>query len=423
MPVSALIGLQWGDEGKGKVVDAISPNMDWIVRAQGGANAGHTVSIGSQKHVLHLIPSGMLYPNVRGVIGNGVVLDPFQLLKEIDALSGEGHEVADRMFIANRAHLVLPYHKAMDEALETLRGGSALGTTKRGIGPTYMDKAARDGIRAGDLKSMDTLSAKVRRAVDTKNQIFSAMKLPTVNGESILEQLRAGLDRLRPMVTDTVALLHRELEQDRNILLEGAQGILLDLDLGTYPFVTSSNCHLGGLLAGSGLPPSCLSRVIGVSKAYCTRVGSGPFPTEDEGVRGQLLRDRGNEYGSTTGRPRRCGWLDLVALRYAIRINGVTEIALTKSDVLATVGSIKVAHAYERGSVVMQDFPAGDGLSEVRPNYTEYEGFEEDIGQIHSFEDLPEALRELVRVIEAECKATVSIVSTGPNRQDTILRN
>ena len=422
MAVTALIGLQWGDEGKGKVVDAVSGSVDVVVRAQGGANAGHTVKVGDTTRVLHLVPSGMLYPDVVGIIGNGVVLDPFQLITELDALRASGHDLDGRLWISDRAHLVLPYHKEMDEALELLRGGGAIGTTKRGIGPAYMDKAGRVGIRAGEFADPSLLRDRVIEQVEAKNRLFASLDVKALDGSAVADRVVEAASRLAPMVMDTVSMANEAAEQGKEVLIEGAQGSLLDVDLGTYPYVTSSNCHLGGLLSGSGLPPRAVDRVVGVAKAYCTRVGSGPFPTEDHGEAGQQIRDKGNEYGSTTGRPRRCGWLDIVALRFAVRTNGVDEIALTKSDVLAGQSAIKVATSYVVNGEETTDLPAGSRFDAAEPRYAEFPGFDDDLADAGSIDDLPATLRDVIAFVEEATGARVSLVSTGPERDQTLRR-
>ncbi|MAB89195.1 MAG: adenylosuccinate synthase [Planctomycetes bacterium] len=422
MAVTALIGLQWGDEGKGKVVDAVSGSVDVVIRAQGGANAGHTVKVGDTTRVLHLVPSGMLYPDVVGLIGNGVVLDPFQLIAELDALASSGHVLDGRLWISDRAHLVLPYHKEMDEALELLRGGGAIGTTKRGIGPAYMDKAGRVGIRVGEIADPGALRERVIEQVEAKNRLFGALDVKLMDGAAVADAVVEATRRLAPMVTDTVSMANAAAEQGKEVLIEGAQGSLLDVDLGTYPYVTSSNCHLGGLLSGSGLPPRAIGRVVGVAKAYCTRVGAGPFPTEDNGEAGQQMRDKGHEYGSTTGRPRRCGWLDLVALRFAVRTNGVDEIALTKSDVLSGQPSIKVATSYVVDGEETTDLPAGVRFDGAEPCYAEFPGFDDDLAGVSTFDDLPGALRDVIAFVEEACGARVALVSTGPERDQTLHR-
>jgi adenylosuccinate synthase len=418
----ALIGLQWGDEGKGKVVDAMSERVDMVVRAQGGANAGHTIRVGDATRVLHLVPSGMLYPEIVGVVGNGVVVDPFVLLRELEGLLEAGYDLTGRLWVSDRAHVVLPYHAEMDEALEHLRGQTALGTTKRGIGPAYMDKAARTGLRMGELRDPVACAKRVMAEASAKYRLLDALGLPSrVDPAAVADRLLAAAERLLPLVADTVSLAHEAVDSGRNVLIEGAQGSLLDLDLGTYPYVTSSSCHTGGLLAGSGLPPRALERVIGVAKAYCTRVGGGPFPSEDLGSRGEEIRRRGTEFGSTTGRPRRCGWLDLVALRWAVRTNGVDEIALTKADVLSGQPEIPVCHAYDLDGVQITAFPA-DGLEGVRPVYRTFPGFDEDLAGIRRFEDLPGSLRDLIGLVEDVCGVPVTLVSTGPERGQTIQR-
>lgn len=422
MSVSALIGLQWGDEGKGKIVDAVSDSVDLVIRAQGGANAGHTVKVGDTSRVLHLVPSGMLYPDTTGIIGNGVVLDPFQLLKELDDLAASGHDLRGRLWISDRAHLVLPYHKEMDEALERLRGSNAIGTTRRGIGPAYMDKAGRVGIRAGEMRDASALRARVEEQVEAKNRLCASLGMDTLDPATTAEEVLAAAARLAPLVADTITMAHGAIDAGRTVLIEGAQGSLLDVDLGTYPYVTSSNCHLGGLLSGSGLPPRAVQRVVGVAKAYCTRVGAGPFPTEDHGDAGQQIRDRGHEYGSTTGRPRRCGWMDLVALRFAVRTNGVGEIALTKADVLAGQPAIKVATSYVIDGEETTELPGGPELERVEPRYREFPGFDDDISAIDSFDALPASLRDVIAFVEETCSARVTVVSTGPERAQTIHR-
>lgn len=422
MALTALIGLQWGDEGKGKVVDAVSGSVDVVVRAQGGANAGHTVKVGDTTRVLHLVPSGMLYPDTVGIIGNGVVLDPFQLLSELEALRASGHDLDGRLWISDRAHLVLPYHKEMDEALELLRGRGAIGTTKRGIGPAYMDKAGRVGIRAGELTDSAAARERVIEQVEAKNRLFGSLGVEELDGATIAERVIEAASRLAPMIADTVSMANDAKDQGKEVLIEGAQGSLLDVDLGTYPYVTSSNCHLGGLLAGSGMPPRAIDRVVGVAKAYCTRVGAGPFPSEDHGECGQQIRDKGHEYGSTTGRPRRCGWLDLVALRFAVRTNGVDEIALTKSDVLSGQPVIKVATSYVVDGEETTDLPAGRLLERAEPRYAEFPGFDDDLAAVKSFDGLPGSLRDVIAFVEESCGARVSLVSTGPERDQTLHR-
>ena len=421
MPLTALIGLQWGDEGKGKVVDAMSTDVDVVVRAQGGANAGHTVRVGDTERVLHLVPSGMLYPQVTGVIGHGVVVDPLTLAEEIRTLEAEGLGLAGRLHLSDRAHRVLPGHKALDRAQEARLGSGAIGTTGRGIGPAYMDKAARTGIRAGILGDRDAFAREVRRCVGAKNDALRALGAEPLVADQVLAEVAEAAAFLAPLVVDTVPLLHGMLASDRNVLLEGAQGIMLDLDLGTYPYVTSSNCVLGGLLSGSGFPPRAVSRVIGVAKAYCTRVGAGPFPTEDVGPAGEALRTGGREFGATTGRPRRCGWFDAVAVRHAVALNGVDEIVLTKIDVLAGQPRVRVGMAYERAGKPVSGFPA-DGLEDVTVRYEDLPGFDGDLGAARSSADLPPEARRLVDHLSEAAGAPVTRISTGPERTQLVER-
>ncbi|MSR74481.1 MAG: adenylosuccinate synthase [Planctomycetes bacterium] len=422
MSVTALLGLQWGDEGKGKIVDALGEDIDIVVRAQGGANAGHTVRVGDKTRVLHLIPSAMLNGHVRGVIGNGVVVDPVTLVRELDTLAQSGILIEDRLVLSDRAHLVLPWHQALDEAMETARGASAIGTTKRGIGPAYMDKVARNGIPAAWLTRPTDLTERVRADLEQKNLLLRAYNAPSLKTEDFLPRLLEVAQRLAPLVRDSVGLLLDAEQRGERILIEGAQGALLDVDLGSYPFVTSSNCHIGGLLAGSGMPPRSVGRVIAVAKAYCTRVGSGPFPTEDLGSVGDGLRKRGHEFGSTTGRPRRCGWFDLVAARFAARTNGVTEIALTKADVLSGEPIVKVCTAYEIDGVRTMDFP-GAALDRAKPVFEELEGWSEDLTQRRDDAELPQALQALIARLETGIGVPVTLVSTGPERSQTVMRS
>ena len=421
MSVTALLGLQWGDEGKGKVVDAIGEGVDLVVRSQGGANAGHTVRVGDTTRVLHLIPSALLNPSVHGVIGNGVVVDPFTLVKELDGLAASGIAVEERLFLSDRAHLVLPWHQALDAAMEIARGSAAIGTTRRGIGPAYMDKAARTGITAAWLTRPVELAARVRAELEGKNRMLAAFGAESIAADAFLPQLLEAARRLAPRVRDTVALLLDAEDAGQRILIEGAQGALLDLDLGSYPFVTSSNCHMGGLLAGSGLPPRAVTRVIAVAKAYCTRVGAGPFPSEDLTPVGEGIRRRGHEFGSTTGRPRRCGWFDVVAARHAVRTNGVTEIALTKADVLGGEPVVKLCTAYEVDGSITRAFPGG-ALDRARPIYEELPGWPEGIAAHRAAEELPPELLAFIARIEEELALPVTLVSTGPERTQTLLR-
>ena len=422
MGVTALIGLQWGDEGKGKIVDALSRETEIIVRAQGGATAGHTIRVGGRTRVLHLVPSGMLYPHVTGVIGNGVVVDPIQLMDEVDELSSSGCDVSGRLFVSDRAHLVLPHHRVQDLVQERRRAQGAIGTTGRGIGPAYQDKAARTGIRAIETLDRERLVRLVKKAAAEKAAGFSPEERELLEREMDMDRLVEACTRMAGMVRDTVAWLHEALDGDKDILLEGAQGTMLDIDLGTYPYVTSSNCQVGGLITGSGIAARHVRRVVAVAKAYCTRVGAGPFPTEIDGPEGEAIRSRGREFGATTGRPRRCGWFDAVAARYAVRLNGVDEIALTKTDVLEGRERIRICTAYRIDGRETEVFPAGDALERAEPIYADLPGFQGDLGDVRDAEHMPREVEGLIQTIEGTCGVRVSIVSTGPAREETVLR-
>ena len=421
MPATALLGLQWGDEGKGKVVDALSKNLQMIVRAQGGANAGHTVRVGGQKHVLHLVPSGILYPHVVGLIGHGVVVDPVTLVREIRQLESLGVDLDGRLFVSERAHVVLPSHKALDVAQEAARGAGRIGTTGRGIGPAYGDKVGRKGIPLGASRHPSRFAERVRELTEEKNRLLTALGAEPLDVSAAVAAIVESVAVLAPRITDTVALVLSALDRGDDVLLEGAQGALLDLDLGSYPYVTSSNCHVGGLITGSGVPPQAIGRVIGVTKAYCTRVGEGPFPTEEFGPIGAGLRERGQEFGATTGRPRRCGWFDAVAVRQAVRTNGVTEIALTKTDVLAGEPVIRVGTAYT-SLPTMADGEPVDPTQAPTVRYTDLPGFDADLATVRRYDDLPGAVRDFVAFLESVCGVPVTLVSTGPERTQTLSR-
>ena len=361
MSTVVLVGAQWGDEGKGKITDFLAEQADYVVRYQGGSNAGHTVVVGDDKFMLHLIPSGILYPDKVSVIGNGVALDPVILLEEMDGLSKRGIDLSN-LRISSRAHIVMPYHKELDKLQED--GGRKLGTTKRGIGPLYTDKISRTGFRVIDLLDKKLFPEKLKAIVDEKNFILDRIYgHPAFVYEDLLDEFRYYAERLRPMVTDTSLLVNQAIDQGKKVLFEGAQGTLLDIDHGTYPYVTSSHPVSGGACVGAGVGPTRINRVVGVVKAYTTRVGDGPFPTELFDDTGDLIRERGDEYGTTTGRPRRCGWLDAVILRYAARINGLTDIAITKLDVLDGFESIKICVAYRYQGQILQEFP--ESLEEI----------------------------------------------------------
>ncbi len=422
--VDILIGAQWGDEGKGKVVDMMGPGVDVFVRYQGGANAGHTVIADGKKVVFHLLPSGMLYPGKLCVIGNGVVLDPEQFLKELEELHERGQDRA-RLVISSSAHVVMPYHKTLDKAQEAFRGkGHMIGTTGRGIGPCYVDKYARSGLRVEDLLDGDRLREKLVTILEEKNRLLTKLygekPIPI---DEIYVPAREWGKALAPYVGDTMTLLHEAIESGKNILLEGAQGTLLDIDYGTYPYVTSSSTSSAGGFTGTGLAPTRIDRVIAVVKAYTTRVGEGPMPTEDKGEIGTALREQGGEYGATTGRARRCGWLDMVALRYSMRLNGSNVIALTKLDVLTGMKEIKVCTAYSLNGTETGQFSGSAGiLEECRPVYETLPGWSEDISKCTTFDSLPEAARSYIYYIEKHTGASVKLIAVGPDRNQTITR-
>ena len=422
MPNTILIGAQWGDEGKGKIIDVLTERADWVVRPQGGNNAGHTVEIGEEKFVLHLVPSGILTPGKRCVIGNGVVLDPVALVEEIRGVTQRGIAVAGRLFISDRAHVVFPYHRMLDAQGEARRAkGDQIGTTQRGIGPTYGDKAARFGLRMCDLVDPE-FPALLKTRVEEKNRALAALGAPVVSYEEILAATRQAMEVLAPFVCDTVALLHGAVERGEEILFEGAQGIMLDIDFGTYPFVTSSNASSGGAATGSGVPPHRMDRVVGVLKAYTTRVGEGPFPTELLDADGEELRRVGREFGATTGRPRRCGWFDAVVARHAVMTCGVDEWALTKLDVLDGFPTLKLAVAYELDGRRIEHFPANvRAAARCRPLYEEMPGWRTSTKDVTRFADLPDAAKRYVARLEQLTGVPVGILSLGPRRASTLI--
>jgi adenylosuccinate synthase len=420
----AVIGAQWGDEGKGKVVDLFTEDADIIVRFQGGNNAGHTLVVDGKKTILHLVPSGALHENKLCVIGNGVVIDPEILIEEIDALKAQGHLADERLLrISEQAHVIMPYHKAIDLARERLRGKGKIGTTGRGIGPAYEDKVARVGIRFIDLLEEDTFRAKLRRNIDEKNIYLKAiLKEKTLGFDQIHDAYRQYRDRLKAYVTNTGLLLDREIRAGKRVLFEGAQGTLLDVDHGTYPFVTSSSTITGGACSGSGIGPQHIQQIIGISKAYTTRVGSGPFPTEIDGTDGETLRREGAEFGATTGRSRRCGWFDAVGVRHAVRMNGITGIALTKLDVLTGFRKIPICTAYEYEGETLNEFPASSKIMRsAKPIYETMDGWDTPLDNVRQFSDLPAAAQKYVRRLEDIVQTEVILVSVGPGREQTIL--
>lgn len=421
MPSVCIIGVQWGDEGKGKIVDVLSEKADYVVRYQGGANAGHTVVADGQKYVFHHVPSGILNPHTRCVIANGVVLDPGTLLAEIQELRGRGVKFEGKLFISQRAHLVMPYHKVFDALQESADGGMKIGTTLRGIGPCYQDKVARKGLRVCDLYNKRLFRERLKQVVEEKNKMLTLIyKQKPVSFEEIHAQYTKYARQLKPYVTDTIQLINRALDAGEFVVFEGAQGALLSVDFGTYPYVTSSNSDACGISQGSGVPPEKIKRIIGVAKAYTTRVGGGPFPTELEGKLADRIREVGGEYGATTGRPRRVGWLDLVACRYSVMVNGISELAITKLDVLQGLDEIKVAVAYRYGGRTLHAFPPDPYvLEELQPVYRTFKGFREDISKVRRWRDLPEAARTYLKFVENTLKTPITIISVGNGRDQT----
>lgn len=419
-----LVGLQWGDEGKGKVIDALSSRYEIVARFQGGANAGHTVQIDDEKFVLHLVPSGILHPGTLCIVGNGLVVDPGGLLEEIDGLRERGVEVDDNLAVSDRAHVVMPHHKIMDKASESERGEGKIGTTGRGIGPCYADKAARCGIRFAEMMNPEVFRERLDALMDVKNRVLTDIYgLDPLDVNAVYEEYCGYAERLRPFVKDTVPIIHEALREGHSILLEGAQGSLLDLNFGTYPYVTSSPVVAGGGAVGTGIPPTRIDRVMGVAKSYCSRVGKGPFPTEQDNEIGELIRERGQEFGSTTGRPRRCGWLDGVALRHTTALNGVGALAVGLLDVLSAFETIRVCTSYRVDGSTLEHFPASlETLGAVEPIYEEFPGWQCDITEITEWEDLPVEAREYLKAIEQIAGAPVEFVSVGPDRTQVIER-
>ena len=418
-----ILGAQWGDEGKGKIVDLLTEQVSTVVRFQGGHNAGHTLVIGGKKTVLHLIPSGILREGVSCLIGNGVVLSPAALKKEIAELEAQGVEVRSRLKISPATPLIMPYHVAVDQARERASGAKAIGTTGRGIGPAYEDKVARRSIRVADLMYPSGLPDKVRAAVDYHNFILTQwLKADGVDYQQILDDALEDAEYLRPMIDDVSTLLYDARQAGDNILFEGAQGALLDIDHGTYPYVTSSNTTVGGALAGTGVGACDIDYVLGICKAYATRVGSGPFPTELDDEMGEELRKRGNEFGASTGRPRRCGWIDLVALKRATQINAINGLAITKLDVLDGLPSIKVCIAYEYRGKRRELAPLdADGWDECKPVYLEFPGWDEPTSGVREWSKLPAAARAYLRAVEELSGCHLALVATGADRDDTII--
>ena len=425
MSVSVVIGTQWGDEGKGKIVDLLSEESDIVARYQGGANAGHTICWEDKKMVLHLVPSGIFHKDVTCVIGNGVVIDPVAIMKEIAGIREMGYDIEGRMLISHNAHLIMPYHKKIEEAREKKRKGNAIGTTGRGIGPAYVDKFNRTGIRVIDLLDRDVLSKKLKRSLEEKNAILKEVYgAPELDVQAIIDEYVEFDALIAPYAKDTTQYLCNALKDGKRVMAEGAQGSLLDIDFGTYPFVTSSHPTVGGCCTGLGVPPTSIERVIGIVKAYCTRVGNGPFPTELEDEVGERLQSVGHEFGATTGRPRRCGWLDLVALRYTSAINGLTELCITKLDVLSGLDEIKICTGYRLDGKDIAQFPSDlHSLERVEPVYVTLPGWKEDIVGVNQFDDLPETAKTYLQFVADQVDVGISMVSTGPKRSETIVSN
>ena len=420
MNVDVLLGLQWGDEGKGKIVDVLTPNYDVITRFQGGPNAGHTLEFNNIKHVLHTIPSGIFRENKINIIGNGVVIDPIVFKKEIDKLKETGFDISDNLYISKKAHLILPTHRLLDAASEKKKGKTKIGSTLKGIGPTYKDKVGRDGLRVGDL--LHNFDIKYNSRIDNHKIMLS--EFFKYDYEEILNECEIdwfkGIDVLKSFqIVDTEHMINQAIKDGKSVLAEGAQGTLLDIDFGSYPFVTSSSTICAGACIGLGIAPQKIGNVFGIFKAYCTRVGMGPFPTELLDETGKKLRDAGNEYGSTTGRPRRCGWLDLVALKYSVMLNGVTELIMMKGDVLDDFETIKICVGYEINGEVVEQFPF-ELTDDVKPVYVELPGWKTDLTEIKDQNEFPEELNNYISFIEDEMKIPVSIASVGPNREQTI---
>ena len=417
-----VVGSQWGDEGKGKIVDVLGEQMDMVVRFQGGNNAGHTVVVEGEKTVLHLLPSGVLHQDALCIIGPGVVVDPFVLLKEIDELESRGVNT-EHVKISGRAHLIMPYHVKLDELQETRLAGNKIGTTKRGIGPCYADKYTRIGLRACDLIDFDNFKSKLATTLSIKNeQIVKLYGEQPFDYEALAEQFKEIRERLLPRIIDAVTTVNDALDQNQNVLFEGAQANMLDINYGTYPYVTSSSPTAAGVCEGAGVSPFKLDHVIGVVKAYSTRVGEGPFITELLDETGEELRKAGNEYGATTGRPRRCGWLDLCVVKQAVRINGLTDLVVTKIDVLSQFKTLPVCIGYELNGKVTTSIPASlEEYAKAKPVYRMMEGWEEDITGIRKFEELPENCRKYLALIEEITGTRISLVSVGPDRENNII--
>ncbi len=418
-----VIGCQWGDEGKGKIIDILSEKADMICRFQGGNNAGHTVVVGDEKFVFHLLPSGVLHEGKTCVIGNGVVVDPVALLQEISYLSERNISVEGRLFVSDNCHMIMPYHRMADAAKEAMNSGRKIGTTLKGIGPAYSDKISRNGIKLADILEGESFRDKLKKNVDEKNFLFKNFfhVKESAGVDAIFEEYRNYAEKIKPYVADTVTLVNDAIDKQKHVLFEGAQGVLLDVDFGTYPYVTASNPIAGGACTGVGVGPTRIDKVVGVVKAYSTRIGEGPMPTEFPEELNCKVRDKGNEYGATTGRPRRCGWLDSVVLRHSVRINGIRDIVLTKMDVLAGLNPLKICTSYTCDGKSFDAFPSSIRCIErVQPVYEELPGWDEDLSGVRAVRELPEAARNYVRRIEELCGVRIQMISLGSERSHNI---
>jgi adenylosuccinate synthase len=420
MKVDVLLGLQWGDEGKGKIVDVLTPKYDIIARFQGGPNAGHTLEFEGIKHVLNTIPSGIFHPDVINLVGNGVVIDPLIFKGELDKLAPYNIDFKKRLFISKKAHLILPTHRLLDAASEAAKGKNKIGSTLKGIGPTYMDKTGRNGLRVGDIFS-ENFKEKYQALVEKHIGILAHYEGFEYDLNSLEAPWLESLETLKTLeAVDSEHFLNKALLEGKKILAEGAQGTMLDIDFGTYPFVTSSNTVTAGTCTGLGIAPTRIGKVVGIFKAYCTRVGSGPFPTELDNELGELIRKEGSEFGATTGRPRRCGWLDLVQMRYAIMINGVTELSMMKSDILSIFDKINVCTHYLVNGEKVSDFPFDVNDIEIIPFYEEIDGWNCDLTKLHDYKDAPQALKNYVSYLEKQLRVPINVISVGPDRTQTL---
>jgi adenylosuccinate synthase len=422
MAVDVLLGLQWGDEGKGKIVDVLTRQYDIIARFQGGPNAGHTLEFEGKKHVLHTIPSGVFHQGVMNVVGNGVVIDPVIFKTELDKLIAQEPDVLSRLKISRKAHLILPTHRLLDAASESSKGKKKIGSTLKGIGPTYMDKTGRNGLRVGDIQ-LDNFQELYDQLVAKHEQLLGGYADFEYNLEELEPTWFAAVEYLRSLdIIDSEPYFHTKMAEGKTILAEGAQGTLLDIDFGTYPFVTSSNTTCAGACTGMGIAPNKIKNVYGIFKAYCTRVGSGPFPTELFDALGETIQSNGHEFGATTGRPRRCGWLDLPALKYAINVNGVTELMMMKADVLSGIGNLQICTAYKYKGEVIDHLPYKLQEDLIEPIYTEMTGWEEDLTKMVAEDEFPQTFKDYIAFIEAEVAVPITLVSVGPDRAQTIMR-